>query len=164
MAELYQAYGAFNDEEDEQPRQQQRESAPVYSPNIPIQTPQQAPQPQVQQSPEKFSNHNTREHFTQEYVHVPNQNQQAQQVQQAQQYKRNTSYSFWDRMAIKRTEVIKLAIFALVIVLAIAIDRIGTHYLTKYLSDNIFTEFQEFMLRLSYPVVIFLVLWIVKAL
>lgn len=76
----------------------------------------------------------------------------------------NPSYSFGDRMTMKRGEVIKLAMFSLVIVMAIALDRIGTYYLTKYLSDNIFTDFQEFMLRLSYPVVIFIILWIVKSL
>lgn len=76
----------------------------------------------------------------------------------------NPSYSFGDRMTMKRGEVIKLAMFSLVIVMAIALDRIGTHYLTKYLSDNIFTDFQEFMLRLSYPIVIFIILWIVKSL
>jgi len=76
----------------------------------------------------------------------------------------NPSYSFGDRMTMKRGEVIKLAMFSLVIVMAIALDRIGTHYLTKYLSDNIFTDFQEFMLRLSYHVVIFIILWIVKSL
>ena len=83
---------------------------------------------------------------------------------QRRQVSINPSYSFGDRMTMKRSEVIKLAMFSLVIVMAIALDRIGTHYLTKYLSDNIFTDFQEFMLRLSYPVVIFIILWIVKSL
>lgn len=163
MAELYQAYGSFNDEEeyDEKPSTQQ---APVYNPNVPQlqqkqQSPQQSQQPQQLQQPQQKVVQNTRENFTQEYLSVP-----VQQSQQQYQYKKNTSYSFWDRMSMKRSEVIKLAIFALVIVLAIALDRIGTHYLTKYISDNIFTEFQEFMLRLSYPVVIFIILWIVKAL
>jgi hypothetical protein len=78
-------------------------------------------------------------------------------------YQRRESASFFDRMAMKRTDVVKLAVFALVIVLAIAIDRIGTHYLTKYISDNIFTNFQEFMIRLAYPVIVFLIIWIVKS-
>jgi hypothetical protein len=77
--------------------------------------------------------------------------------------RRNASYSFWDRMAMKRPEVIKLGVFALVIVLAIALERIGTHYLGKYLSDNIFTDMQELMLRLSYPILVFLVIWIIKS-
>ena len=106
--------------------------------------------------------------------HVPNTAQQVVQpppmapefAPQAQRRQAaiNPSYSFGDRMTMKRSEVIKLAMFSLVIVMAIALDRIGTHYLTKYLSDNIFTDFQEFMLRLSYPVVIFIILWILKSL
>lgn len=78
--------------------------------------------------------------------------------------KQYPSYSFWDRMNIKRPEVVKLAIFSLVIVLGISLDRIGTHYITKYLNDNIFTDMQEFLLRLSYPITIFIFLWIVKSL
>ena len=77
--------------------------------------------------------------------------------------KQQPSYSFWDRLVIKRPEVMKLAMFALVILLAIALDRIGTHYLTKYLSNNIFTEFQEFIIRLSYPILIFILLPILKS-
>jgi hypothetical protein len=77
---------------------------------------------------------------------------------------RKNSYSFWDKMTIKRPEVMKLAIFSLVIVLAIAIDKMTSHYLSKYISENIFTDFQEFMVRLSYPVLIFLLLWILKSL
>ena len=77
---------------------------------------------------------------------------------------RRSQISFWDKMSMKRPEVMKLAIFSLVIVLAIAIDKMSSHYLSKYISDNIFTDFQEFMLRLSYPVIIFLILWIVKSL
>ena len=88
---------------------------------------------------------------------------QMQQAQSYQNYKRKPEYSFWDRMNIKKSEVIKLALFSLVIVLGISIDRIGTYYLSKYVSENILTDFQEFLLRLSYPIVIFLMLWILKA-
>lgn len=73
-------------------------------------------------------------------------------------------YSFWDKMSMKRGDIIKLIVFALIIVLGISIDRITTHYLTRYVADNILTEFQEFMLRLAYPVVVILVLWIIKSL
>jgi hypothetical protein len=65
---------------------------------------------------------------------------------------------------MKRSEVVKLAVFSLVIVLAIALDRIGTHYISKYINDNVFTEMQELLLRASYPVTVFLILWIVKSL
>lgn len=102
------------------------------------------------------------------------QQQMAQQIMQPQmtpqqqlnyemaQRKKN-EYNFLDRMGTKKTEVIKLALFSLVIVLGISIDRMLTHYLSRYLNDNSLTDFQELLLRLSYPITIFLLLWIFKA-
>ena len=99
--------------------------------------------------------------------------QPVQQVQPAQQQKsaqkddgnsrRRVEYTFMDRMNMKRTEVIKLALFSLVIVLGISIDRMITHYISKYIGDNVLTDFQELLLRISYPIAIFLLLWIFKA-
>jgi hypothetical protein len=77
--------------------------------------------------------------------------------------KRVPEYNFFDRMNMKKSEVIKLALFSLVIVLGISVERLITYYLSKYIGDNILTEFQEFLLRFSYPIGIFLVLWIFKA-
>lgn len=99
---------------------------------------------------------------------VPFQQSNAMYMQQesqsdAKNNKHHPSYSFWDRMVIKRPDVMKLATFSLVFLMAIALDRIGTHYINKYLSDNIFTEIQEFIIRLSYPILIFIILWIVKS-
>lgn len=142
MTELSQAYG-FNDYETYVPQndmyeeKKQAVEKPVYKEPV-----QQKP---VQQNVQQYAPQQIPSH---DYSPA----------------KRNTSYSFGDRMSMKRSEVIKLAIFSLVIVLGIAIDRIGTHYISKYLSDNMFSDLQEFMIRLSYPVVIFLVLWIVKSL
>jgi hypothetical protein len=99
--------------------------------------------------------------------------QQAQSMQMAQIESQQLNpkrkyggyeYSFWDKMTIKRPEVIKLAIFSLVILLAIALDRMGSFYISKYLTENVLTDMQEFLLRLSYPIIIFLLLWIIKAL
>lgn len=86
-----------------------------------------------------------------------------QQSQSEQAYRRKPEYNFLDRMNLKKTEVIKLALFSLVIVLGISIDRMLTHYLSRYINDNVLTDFQEILLRLSYPITIFLVLWIFKA-
>ena len=100
---------------------------------------------------------------------IQNQNQLQQYKQSEQTHndysrKRGNEYSFFDRMNLKRTEVIKLSLFSLVIVLGISIDRMLTYYLSKYIGDNILTDFQEFLLRISYPITIFLLLWIFKAL
>ena len=97
------------------------------------------------------------------------QQQQMQQQQMQSQnnndqnYKRRVEYNFLDRMNIKKTEVIKLALFSLVIVLGISIDRMLTYYVSRYINDNVLTDFQELLLRLSYPITIFLLLWVFKA-
>jgi hypothetical protein len=71
--------------------------------------------------------------------------------------------SFWDRLAKKRGDVIKLFMFALVILLALSMDHMATHYLANYISKTILTDTQELFVRLSYPVFIILVIWIIKA-
>ncbi len=158
MAELYQVYGGFaeehmydegyeREEKKHKRRNDQAPSVPVSSqqPAIQQQQPSMPQPPAIQQQASKES------------------------FQNMQEYKRyqtgaNMQYTFWDKMSMKRSEVIKLAIFSLVIVLAIALDRISTHYITRYLSDNILTNVQEFVIRLAYPIVVFLLLWIVKSL
>ena len=175
MAELYQAYGFsenesfapkndyYEDRHDterpmyKEPGHQPSQHVQEYSQSIPqIQQPQLAPQPVQMQQSQQVAHQGHQGH------QGSNQGNQGNQGNQAS--RRYPSYSFSDRMAMKRSEVIKLAIFSLVIVLAISIDRLGTHYLSKYLSDNIFTDIQEFMLRLSYPILVFLLLWIIKSL
>jgi len=98
---------------------------------------------------------------------IVQQNMQQQMMQPSnnseQTYKRKVEYNFLDKMNLKKSEVIKLALFSLVIVLGISIDRMLTYYVSKYINDNVLTDFQELLLRLSYPITIFLLLWIFKA-
>ena len=155
MADLNQAYGGLdsgsyapNDYFDDGEMEKPAAKEPVY------QKPKTSPPVQHMQPPQQFTMP------PQEFSPPPVQHAQAS----APAAKRSPSYSFSDRMAMKRGEVIKLAMFSLVIVLAISLERIGTHYLTKYLSDNLFTDFQEFMLRISYPVIVFILLWVIKSL
>lgn len=159
MAELYQAYG-FSENESFAPKNDFYEDKHEVEKSM-------YKEPVHQQQPQQAHEYSQQPQQVQHAQHVQHA-QQGQHVQHAQQghqaTRRNPSYSFTDRMSMKRPEVMKLAIFSLVIVLAIAIDRLGTYYISKYLSDNIFTDFQEFMMRLSYPVMIFLLLWIFKSL
>lgn len=71
--------------------------------------------------------------------------------------------TFWNRFVSKKYEVFKLFLFSLVIVLAIGTDKIFGHYLNKYINENILTNTQELIIRVSYPILIILVLWIFKA-
>lgn len=71
--------------------------------------------------------------------------------------------SFLERLADKKADVLKLVGLSLVVLLAISVDRISSHYLSGYISKSFLTEMQEFLIRLAYPVVVILVLWILKA-
>lgn len=72
--------------------------------------------------------------------------------------------SFWEKIAQKKWDVIKMFTLSLVVLIAISIDRMATHYLTAYVGKAFLTEMQEFLVRLSYPVTVLVVLWILKAL
>lgn len=85
----------------------------------------------------------------------------------AQQLPHPKSYaageSFWDKIGNKKMEVIKMFILSLVVVLGLSLDRVAGHYLDNYISKAILTNLQEVMVRISYPVGIILVMWVIKA-
>ena len=70
--------------------------------------------------------------------------------------------SFFDRIASKRFEILKVFSFALIIVLAISIDRVNTYYLTQYVTNSILTSTQELLLRISYPITVLIIIWLLK--
>ena len=79
-------------------------------------------------------------------------------IQQPQQH----SDSFFDKIASKRFEILKVFSFALIIVLAISIDRVSTYYLTQYVTNSILTSTQELLLRTSYPITVLIIIWLLK--
>jgi tRNA U34 5-carboxymethylaminomethyl modifying enzyme MnmG/GidA len=139
-----------NDNEDKQMMH------PAQSQSMQI-TQQQMAQQMAQQQAHQMAQQQIQQHMMQpqQAVNPQNNNEQA--------YKKRNEYNFIDRMNLKKSEVIKLALFSLVIVLGISVDRMLTYYISKYINDNILTDFQELLLRLSYPITIFLLLWIFKA-
>ena len=137
-----------------QPQQQPQQSQPQQS------QPQQQVQQQVQLQPQPQQLAPINNSY---YLNQPPQQPQIIKKQQVYQ-QRNPEYSFWDRMVLARNDVLKLVLLAFVIVLGISIFSIGNHYLTQYLSDNILSSTQEFIVRISYPILIFILLWIIKSL
>ena len=157
MTSLFDAYGGGESEviDNQEPKQKNNiEHQEQFQ-----QPPQQLPQ-QHQQSPPIQHQHQqqTKEQFNNYCIQQPQ--PQLQQIQ----YTKNYNYSFLDRMALSRSDVIKLTVFALVIVLGISIDRFITYYLTRYITDNVLSTLQEVIMRLTYPVLIFLIIWIFKSL
>ena len=70
---------------------------------------------------------------------------------------------FWDKIGRKRSEVLKVFVLSLIIVLGISVDHISKYYLDSYIAKSFLTETQEFLVRLSYPLLIILVIWLIKA-
>ena len=77
---------------------------------------------------------------------------------------RNPEYSFWDRMVLSKNDVLKLVILSLIIVLGLSIEKILFHYINQYLTENLLSPMQDFLVRLSIPVSVILFLWIIKSL
>ena len=73
------------------------------------------------------------------------------------------SDGFWDRVALKKWEVFKFFLMSLIVVLALSIDNMATHYMTSYIGKSFLTETQEMLVRLAYPVGVILVIWFLKA-
>ena len=71
--------------------------------------------------------------------------------------------NFWDKLVAKKWDVIKLVVLSLVVLLGIAMDRFASHYLNGYIGKAFLSETHEFLIRLSYPVTVILVLWVIKA-
>jgi hypothetical protein len=135
----------------QQPQSSQPQQIPQQQSHQSSQQPSQLQQPPPQQAP--IYQPSVPNYYTQQTTQPVKKN-----------YQRAPEYSFWDRMAMSRNDVLKLFILSLIVVLGISIDRIGSHYIKQYLTDNILSPIQEFIVRLSYPVIIFLFLWIIKSL
>jgi hypothetical protein len=145
---------AFDDDLEQQQmppppkKKQQKPEIIEYQSSVPQS--QLQPQPQQPQMPKK-------EHFSNYY---PYPEQPPQQIMPQQIYQ----YSFWDRMVMSRREVMKLFILSIVIILGISLEKIGSHYVNQYLSSNDLTNVQELLVRLSFPIIVFIILWIIKSL
>jgi hypothetical protein len=71
--------------------------------------------------------------------------------------------SFWDKLGQTKGDVFKLFLFALVILIAIAFDRLIFTYLKYYIENNMLDGTNEFIIRLAYPVGIIVVIWLLKS-
>lgn len=71
--------------------------------------------------------------------------------------------NFWDKLVSKKLDVIKLIMLSLVVLLGISIDKVANHYLSAYVGKAFLSDTQELLVRISYPIVVILILWIIKA-
>lgn len=71
---------------------------------------------------------------------------------------------FWDRIGAKKWEVLKMVLFSMVVLLALSVDHMASHYLNNYIGSSFLSATQEVLVRASYPVAVLVLIWIVKAL
>lgn len=69
----------------------------------------------------------------------------------------------WDKLAARKGEVMKFFMLALVVLLGVSMDRMGSHYINGYISRSLLGDTQEFLVRLAYPLGVLLFMWILRA-
>ncbi len=160
--------GSFDEDFNNTPSQQPPQQPPQQ------QRPQQQPPPQKQLDVNEY--HKEREKETDRRKEMESQRAvERPHIQQSFQnktpehfnnyrYQRNPEYSFWDRMVMSKREVLKLFILSIVVILGISLEKIGYHYISLYLNSTDLSTFQEFLVRISFPLLVFLLLWIIKSL
>lgn len=154
--DLSMAYGGYNE-----PSMSQL----VYSPELPppaVQSVNQAPPPP--QPPKKQPKVMVSVQQPNEVAYQPPEAMYAQQPPHGQgQPIQSQQDSFFDRLSMRRFEILKVFVFALIILFAISMDRFFSHYLAQYIAESVLTKNQEILIRISYPVAIILVIWFIKA-
>jgi hypothetical protein len=70
---------------------------------------------------------------------------------------------YFDKLASKRKDVMRIIQLSLVIVLALSLHFIIDHYLKNYIKNNDLSFERELIIRALYPVAIVFVIWNMKA-
>ena len=138
-----------------QPPPQQSNAAPVIEQMAP--SPQPAPQQMQAPQPPPVAE--------MQYIPTPPPAMFMQQmpVQSTSPSLQPPEDTLWDRISQKKLDVLKLFVLALVVLLGISMDRLMSFYISNYVSSSVLSDFQEFLVRLSYPIIVLVVLWLIKA-
>jgi len=161
MTDINLAYNLNNDIDEEFNNQTPNQSQSSQNQRTPPTPPQQQ---QLDMNEFQKEREKERERIMIHKQQLPQRNQLQEQFTNNYQYQRNPEYSFWDRMVMSKREVLKLFILSIVVILGISLEKVGFHYITMYLESTDLSTFQEFLVRISFPVIVFLILWIIKSL
>ena len=82
----------------------------------------------------------------------------------AEQVPQAVDPSYFDLLAARRKDVLKLAVLALMVTLGIGIHSLLSHYTKVWIDSGQFSARQEFVARLVYPLGVLFALWNLKAL
>ena len=72
---------------------------------------------------------------------------------------RLSNVGYFDKLMARRKELLKFALFSLIILLALSIHYHVKHYYKTFFQSHVLTPPKEFGIRLIYPVVILFIVW-----
>lgn len=70
---------------------------------------------------------------------------------------------YFERMGLRRREVVKLLVLAVMVTLGISLHWVGSHYIAEWIESSDFDAKQRLAIRVSYPAIIIFVIWNLKA-
>lgn len=70
---------------------------------------------------------------------------------------------YFDKLAAKRKDVMRIIQLSLVVVLALSLHFVIDHYLQNYIKNNDLSFERELIIRLLYPVAVIFIIWNLKA-
>ena len=71
---------------------------------------------------------------------------------------------YFEKMGLRRRDVMKLVVLAVMVTLGISLHWLGSHYVGEWIESSDFDAKQRLAIRVAYPALIVFVLWNLKAL
>ena len=134
--------------------QQVMQQAAAASSQPPVTQPVMTQQTQMMYDPGMFSSGFNRQYDQeQRMMALINEYKKRQAVSKA------SEETYWDKLGSKKKEVYKFLQSALIIMFAISVHFLISHYFNKYLEANDLSFERELALRILYPVAILFIAW-----
>eukprot|EP00873_Tetraselmis_striata_P033777 jgi/Tetstr1/454041/TSEL_040960.t1 len=70
---------------------------------------------------------------------------------------------YFERLGMRRRDVMKLVVCAVMITLGLSLHWVGNHYVTEWIESSDFDGKQRLAIRLAYPAAVVFVMWNLKA-
>lgn len=73
------------------------------------------------------------------------------------------SGGYLDKLISKKKDMLRMVMFACVVLLALSVHFVADHYYKVFFDNNILTPWRELFVRVIYPVIVCFMLWNVRA-
>jgi hypothetical protein len=72
------------------------------------------------------------------------------------------SGGYFDKLMSKKKDILRMLMFACVVLLALSVHTVVKHYYRAFFDNNVLTTWREFALRMIYPIAVVFALWNVR--